>query len=89
MHGTNNINELVLILSYFLTYTVEILRIMYFYYRHIFNNYFNWNILKDDCGGAGVGTGDLRSHNLATPQDSISVGAVFFESIAISVGPIY
>ena len=34
MHGTNNINELVLILAYFLTYTVEILRIMYFYYRH-------------------------------------------------------
>jgi len=34
--------------------------------------------------------GDLRTHNLATPQDSLSVGAVLtFESIDISVGPIF
>lgn len=59
--------------------------------------YFNWNIGKDDCGrkerecvGAGVGIGDLRSHNLATSHDSLSVGVVLtFELIDISVGPIF
>jgi hypothetical protein len=50
---------------------------------------------KDDCEWkvwecAGAGAGDLRSHNLASPQDSLSVGALLtVESIDVLVGPIF